>query len=82
MVNDGIGIVIIKAAYAERPRTLLFFGVLRRWTNLSALRLRTPRTEAIIVTGLLTLLMHRHIWLESEARTTCSGWDLENDGLE
>ena len=57
------GIVIIKTAYAERPRVPLFNGVVSCWTNLSALRLRTPWTGAILDGSVFTLLMRRYVWL-------------------
>ena len=67
------GIAIINAAYAERPRILLHNRVLSRWTNLSALRLRTPRTGAILDGSVFTLLICRDVWLESEAKTFWNG---------
>jgi hypothetical protein len=68
--------VIIKAAYAERPSILLLNGILSYWTNLSALRFRTPWTGAILDGKVFNLLMRRHVWLESGNRTFCYGQEL------
>ena len=75
---DGL---VIRKAYAERPWILLSNGVLSRWTNSSALRLRTLRTGAILVVSVFALLMCRHVWLESGVSTFCNWWDLENEEL-
>ena len=76
------GTVTIKAAYAEMPRVLLFNRVPSRWTILSALHLRTPRTGAILGGSIFTLLVRRHVWLESGAKTFYSGWGLDNKELK
>ena len=76
------GIVMIKAAYAERPRIPLFNGVLSRWTNLSAMRLKTPRTGAILDGRRLHPADAQACLAGSGASTFCSGWDLENEVLK
>jgi hypothetical protein len=68
--------VIMKAAYAERPSILLLNGVLSYWTNLSALRFRTPWTGAILDGSVFTLLMRRHVWLASGNMMFCCGQEL------
>jgi len=61
---------------AEMPRILLLNRVPSRWKSLmSALRLRTLRTRAILGRCIFALLVLRHVWLESWAKTLYSGWD-------
>jgi hypothetical protein len=43
---------------------------------------RTQYTGAILNGRIFTLLVHRHIWLESGAGKFCSRWDLENEALK
>jgi hypothetical protein len=72
IISCGDGIVIIKAAY---------IGVRSRWMSLSAPHTRTLYTGAILDGRVLTLLVRRHIWLESGGGKSCSRWDLENEAL-
>ena len=69
----------MKAAHAEMPWILLLNGVPGWWSSLSALHSRTPRTEAIRDGRIFTLLVRRHVWLESGGGEFCSRWDLEKE---
>ena len=74
MLSAVDDIVIIKATHAKRPRILLSNGEFSCWMNLSALRLRIPRTGAILDGSVFNLLMRRHGQLESKASVMGGIW--------
>jgi len=65
-ISCGDGIIVIRAAYAKMPWILLLNGVPSRWMSLSTPHIRTPHTGTILEHRIFTLLVRRHVWLESK----------------